>query len=171
LTPMSPPPGFRHGKVAMNLGFVVTAFVRASALGWTTGAETGFRLRRNPDTVRGPDFAFVARGRITPEMDQSRYLDLALDLVVEVVSPSDSAPAINAKVIEYLDAGVRLVWVVYPQSETVAVHRPGLSSQIKRAGDTISGEDVLPGFSCAVGELFADPTFAEAGEGPISTDD
>lgn len=125
LVPMSPPPGFRHGETVLNVTFPVTGFVRAHRLGRTTGAETGYRLRRDPDTVRAPAFAFVARGRITPEMDQSRYLDLAPDLVVEVISPSDSRRAVATKVREYLDAGVRLVWVVDPQARTVTVHYPG----------------------------------------------
>jgi Uma2 family endonuclease len=156
LVPMSPPHGFRHGEIASTVDFLVCGFVRTHRLGRTTGAETGYRLRRNPDTVRAPDFAFVARGRITPEMDQSRYLDLAPDLVVEVVLPSDSAADVNAKVLEYLNAGALLVWVLYPQSETVAIHRPGATGQILRAGDTLSGEDVLPGFTCAIADLFAE---------------
>jgi Uma2 family endonuclease len=157
LVPMSPPPGFEHGETIGNITFLVTRFVRAHRLGHATGAETGYRLRRNPDTVRAPDFAFVARGRVTPDMDRTRYLDLAPDLVVEVVSPSDSAADINTKVLAYLDAGVRLVWVVYPRSSTVAVHRPGGAWELLRAADEISGEDVLPGFICRVSELFADP--------------
>jgi len=157
LVPMSPPPGFEHGKVSATTTIVVGGFVRSHNLGWTTGAETGFRLRRNPDTVRAADFAFVARGRITPEMDRSRYLDLAPDLVVEIVSPSDSAAEVNAKVLLYLDNGVRLVWVLYPRSQTAAVHRPGRNAELLRAGDELTGEDVLPGFTLSVGELFADP--------------
>jgi Uma2 family endonuclease len=157
LAPMSPPPGPRHGYVAMTLGLLAGGFVRAHRLGWTFAAETGFRLRRNPDTVRAPDFAFVARGRITPEMDQSRYLDLAPDLVVEVVSPSDSARDLAAKMRDYLDAGVRLAWVLDPQTRTVTVHRAGRERRLLREADQLSGEDVLPGFTCLVADLFAEP--------------
>jgi Uma2 family endonuclease len=160
LVPMSPPPGFEHGKVIGSITFLVTGFVREYRLGWTTGAETGYRLRRNPDTVRAPDFAFVANGRVTPEMDRTRYLDLAPDLVVEVVSPSDSASDVNAKVLAYLDAGARLIWVLYPGSQTVAVHRPDQTWKLLRSGDELSGEDVLPGFLCPVAVLFADPDLA-----------
>jgi Uma2 family endonuclease len=160
LAPMSPPPGFRHGEIVLRITVPASTFIWTNGLGRTTGAETGFRLRRDPDTVRAPDFAFVARGRITPEMDQSRYLDLAPDLVVEVMSPSDSDRALAAKVRDYLDAGVRLAWVVNPQTRTLAVHRPGRGHLLLRESDELSGEDVLPGFTCAVGDLFADPESA-----------
>jgi Uma2 family endonuclease len=159
LVPMSPPPAMEHGHVAMMLALRAGSFVADHRLGWTFAAETGFRLHRDPDTVRGPDFAFVARGRITREMNLRRYLDVVPDLVAEVVSPSDSAAEVNAKVVEYLDAGVRLVWVLYPQSQTVALHRPGGESELLRAGDELSGEEVLPGFSCPVADLFATPEF------------
>jgi len=109
LESMSPPRGFRHGTVVLNVTLPVATFFRAHGLGHTTGTETGYRLRRDPDTVRAPDFAFVARGRVTPDMDQSRYLDLAPDLVVEVVSPSDLRQYVNAKIRDYVNARVRLV--------------------------------------------------------------
>ena len=160
LVPMSPPPGPRHGYVGLTLGIKAGGFVRAHRLGWTFAAETGFRLRRDPDTVRGPDFAFVARGRITPEMDLNRYLDLAPDLVAEVVSPSDRARDVAAKVRDYLATGVRIVWVINMRARTVAVHRPGRDVRILQEADELSGEDVLPGFSCPVAELFADPETA-----------
>lgn len=151
--PMSPAAP-THGAVASRFDRVLGNFVELHQLGWTFAAETGFRLGRNPDTVRAPDFAFVVRGRITAQMDTSRYLDLAPDLVVEVVSPNDRAQAIARKVREYLAAGVRLVWVAYPALRTIAVHRPDGSSQMLNEDDEISGEDVLPGFTCRVGDLF-----------------
>jgi Uma2 family endonuclease len=157
LVPMSPPPGFRHGAVAANVNLIVGRFAKEQKLGWITGAETGFRISRDPDTVRAPDFAFVARGRVTHEMDLTRYLDLAPDLVVEVVSPSDSASDVNEKVLDYLEAGARLVWICYPNSRSIEVHRPGGDSRILSAGDEISGENVLPGFACPVASFFATP--------------
>ena len=157
LVPMSPPPGFRHGETVLNVTFPLTSFIRAHGLGRTTGAETGYRLGRDPDTVRAPDFAFVARGRITPEMDQTRYLDLAPDLVVEVMSPSDTARSVAAKVRDYINAGVRLIWVLDPRRRTVRIHRPGEEPRLLREGDELSGEDVLPGFTYPVADLFADP--------------
>ena len=157
LVPMSPPPAPQHGYVASTIDYLVGSFVRPRRLGWTFGAETGFRLFRDPDTVRAADFSFVTRGRITRDMDLSRYVDLAPDLVVEVMSPSDSEAEVLAKVREFLDAGVRLVWVVYPRSKTVRVHRAGREPLVLGAMEELSGEDGLPGFTCPVAELFADP--------------
>jgi Uma2 family endonuclease len=155
LVPMSPQPGFRHGRIGSRLAMEVGVFVRVNRLG-TCVVESGFRLARDPDTVLGPDFAFVARGRITADMDQTRYLPLAPDLVAEVVSPSDSVRRITERVQEYLDAGVRLVWVLDPRSESVRVHRPGQAPRTLSKDDVLSGEDVLPGFACRVADLFAD---------------
>ena len=157
LVPMSPPPAPEHGEIASTIDFLVGSFVRPRRLGRTFAAETGFRLHRNPDTVRAADFAFVARGRITRDMDLSHYIDLAPDLVAEVVSPSDSEAEVLAKVREYLDAGVRLIWLVYPQSKTVVVYRAGGEPILLHERDDLSGEDVLPGFSCSVLDLFASP--------------
>jgi Uma2 family endonuclease len=156
LVPISPQPGFRHGRIGTALAVEVGGFVCANGLG-TCVVEPGFRLARDPDTVLGPDFAFVARGRITPDMDQTRYLPLAPDLVAEVISPSDSAGRVAERVQVYLDAGVRLIWFLDPRSESVPVHRPGQEPRTLTGADILSGEDVLPGFTCSVADLFADP--------------
>lgn len=156
LIPMSPS-GYQASHIGLHISILIGGFVESRDLGTVTMADGGYRLRRDPDTVRAPDFAFVARGRITPEMDTTRYLELAPDLVVEVVSPSDLASEVTAKVLEYLDAGVRAVVVVYPKPQTIAVYRPGNSAEILRLGDLFSVDDVLPGFSCAVADLFPNP--------------
>lgn len=147
----------QHGEVSFLFASVVGGFVLSHRLGRCYGAETGFRLRRNPDTVRAPDFAFVAAGRITAGMDPTRYFDLAPDLVVEVASPHDRAAEIAKKVREYLDAGVPLVWVAYPQVPAVAVRRAGVPMHLLLSDDELSGEDVLSGFACRVGDLFPEP--------------
>jgi Uma2 family endonuclease len=151
------PTGPEHGEVSGISSLIIGGFIRSHRLGRFYGAETGFRLRRDPDTIRAPDFAFVAAGRITADMDPTRYFDLAPDLVVEVVSPHDRASEVAKKVGEYLAAGVRLIWVAYPQIPAIAVHRPGVAMRMLLSGDELSGEDVLPGFSCRVVELFPEP--------------
>lgn len=153
LTPMSPTSP-AHGEVTSLIAQFAGSHVRANRLGRTYGAETGFRLRRNPDSVRAPDFAFVARGRIPPDADPNRYLDLAPDLAVEVVSPSDTAGGILTKVREYLAAGVRLVWVAYPEARSLEVYHPDGSARLLGPDDRLSGDDVLPGFDCPVSDLF-----------------
>lgn len=151
--PMSPASP-EHGAVAMVAGSRITVFVQAHRLGHTFAAETGFRLRRNPDTVRAPDFSFVVRGRITPEMNLSRYFGLAPALVLETVSPGDRPGQIARKVREYLHAGVRLVLVAYPGSTVIVTHHPDGTSRTLNADDELLGGDVLPGFVCRVGDLF-----------------
>jgi Uma2 family endonuclease len=149
-----PPAGFEHGDVAMELAFHVTAFVRQHRLGTVLAAETGFVLRRDPDTVRAPDVAFVRADRVPPRDDRRRFAELAPDLVVEVTSPSDRAAEVNSKVALWLDAGVRLVWVVDPESGIVVAHQPAGVAHLFRGDDVLDGGDVLPGFSLSLRDLF-----------------
>jgi len=105
MTPASP----RHGKIAVRIGGRLDHFVSARQLGEVYGAETGFTLRRKPDTVRAPDAAFVSAARIPPGGIQSGFFPGAPDLAVEVVSPDDTAAEVKAKVNEYFEAGARLM--------------------------------------------------------------
>ncbi|UCC63442.1 MAG: Uma2 family endonuclease [Anaerolineae bacterium] len=110
------PAGPRHGRIANAVAFLLTQHARQNDLGVVYAAETGFKLRKDPDTVWAADAAFVAVGRIPPQGEPEGYWDIAPDLVVEVVSPSDSAPAVQSKVTDWLAAGCQLVWVVYPDN-------------------------------------------------------
>ena len=147
--------GFRHGKLALRLGRFLGAFVDERGLGVVVGAETGFILARDPDTVLAPDAAFVRADRLPPEDDQTGFLSLAPDLVIEVVSPSDRAGKVRAKVQEYLAAGVPLVWLLRPDQRTVQVSRGDGTTTTLAEGDTLDGEAVLPGFQLPVADLFA----------------
>lgn len=146
------PAGFRHGNIALRIGRYLDEFVEKNRLGMAAGAETGFKL--GPDTVLAPDAAFVRTDRLPPESDWDGFIPVAPDLVVEIVSPSDRARYVMDKVMEYLDAGVRLVWIVEPRRRTVAVYRADHAGRVLTKSDTLDGEDVLPGFSLAVSELF-----------------
>jgi Uma2 family endonuclease len=154
LVPVTPA-GFEHGDLAMELAFHVKAFVRERSLGVVLAAETGFVLRRDPDTVRAPDVAFVRADRVPPRDQRRRFAELAPDLVAEVVSPADRAGEVNGKVAQWLDAGVRLVWVVDPENRAVVAHEPGGVAHLLRDGDELDGGDVLPGFRLPLAELFA----------------
>jgi Uma2 family endonuclease len=92
--------------------------------------------------------------RLPPPAQRRRFLELAPDLAVEVVSPSDSANAVHEKVLEYLSAGVQLVWVVHPIQRTVTVYSEGPVAHVLSEGDTLNGGDLLPGFSLAVADIF-----------------
>jgi Uma2 family endonuclease len=148
------PANFEHGLVAGKLQVLVGQFVLSQRLGYVVTAETGFVLSEQPATVRAPDMAYVSRERVG-ESNVQRFADFAPDLVAEVVSPSDTFSSVAEKVEDWLSAGVRIVWVIDPATKTVRVHRLGQPTQVLHEQDTLSGEDVLPGFACRVSELFA----------------
>ena len=142
-----------HGYIACNAGSLLGAHVRANGLGMMFAAETGFFLRRNPDTVRAPDAAFIAQERL-PAPEQLRgYVEVAPDLVVEVVSPSDRAREVQDKVAEWLNAGVRLVWVIYPATRSAVAYRSMTEATRLSEDDTLDGGEVVPGFACTLREV------------------
>jgi Uma2 family endonuclease len=148
-----PPANARHGHIAVKIAGRLDGHATANHLGLVF-VEVGFILRRNPDRMRAPDVAFVRADRIPPGGVPETFWEVAPDLVVEVISPNDTPTEIRTKVREWIEAGVRLVWVVYPGNRTVEVLRSLQLRQILTADDTIDGSDVLPGFSCQVAEFF-----------------
>ena len=148
------PAGTEHGLVAMNAGAILHQFVRQRKLGGVFAAETGFVLSSDPDTVRAPDVAFVAADRLPSGGLPAGYMRLAPDLVVEVVSPSDTASHLQSKVYDWLDAGCRLVWVVYPATRSVTVFRSRRDVRAVGEEDTLDGSPVFDGFNIQVRDLF-----------------
>jgi len=148
------PANDEHGYITMQIAVVVAQFVKQHQLGYTFAAETGFVLSEEPATVRAPDFAYVSRER-APERWSRYFARFVPDLVAEVVSPTDTYGEVAQEVQDWLDFGVRMVWVVDPATRTVAVHRGGGTFRIYGEEDTLSGEDVLPGFVCKVSEIFS----------------
>ena len=150
------PAGFRHGVVAHRLAVLLETVLAASAhrTGEITAAETGFRIARDPDTVRAPDLAYVSADRLPAEDGWDGFLDAVPDLVVEVVSPSDRAGDVLDKAASWLAAGTAVVWVVYPRQRTVAVHRPdGVVTLVGPTG-VLDGTAVLPGLHIDVADVF-----------------
>ncbi|MBI2877666.1 MAG: Uma2 family endonuclease [Candidatus Tectomicrobia bacterium] len=148
------PGGARHGTIAGTLCGLVSAHVRAHNLGVVCAAETGYRLKRDPDTVRAPDLSFVSHDRIPPQGIPDSYWDLVPDLAVEVVSPSDTADEVLEKVGVWLAAGTRMVWVVHPKTRTVTSYRSLKEIRVLTAEESLEGEDVVPGLSLRIGDLF-----------------
>ncbi|MGE5803546.1 MAG: Uma2 family endonuclease [Gemmatimonadota bacterium] len=146
------PAGGLHGRVAMNLGVELAVHVKRMAAGAVYAAETGFKLASNPDTVRAPDVAFIAKDRL-PARDTRGYPALAPDLVVEVLSLDDRPGEVLAKVGDWLSAGCRLVWVVDPERRVARVYRADGSESIVTADGALDGEDVLPGFACPLAAI------------------
>lgn len=149
------PSGYRHGRVTARLARLVDTHAAAQQLGDTLGAETGFRLASDPDTVRAPDVAFVSRERIAQVAPSRGFGIGAPDLVAEVVSPGDAYEEVEEKVLDWLRAGTRLVWVVNPRARTVRVHEPHGRITLLGETDALTGGEVLPGFRCQVAELFS----------------
>ncbi|HVT58270.1 MAG TPA: Uma2 family endonuclease [Thermoanaerobaculia bacterium] len=148
------PANAEHGVIAMRIGARLHAFVESHGLGAVCAAETGFLLGRDPDTVRAPDAAFVSCQRIGAGPPPRTFWPFAPDLAVEVVSPSARARGLEESVRDWFAGGARRVCLLYPQSGTVHVFRSPSEVQVLGSGEMLSGEDVLPGFSCAVAALF-----------------
>ncbi len=148
------PTGFEHGKVVMKLGFLLSNFVYPLKLGSLTASDSGVWLEHDPDTVREPDIAYFSTEKMPPEVRVTGYAEAIPDLVVEVVSPSNSLREINDKALMWLSFGVRLVWTVDPDTRTVDVYREGQSVATLAEDDSLDGLDVLPGFTCAVRDVF-----------------
>ena len=146
--------GREHGVIANWLAYLLTAYNVEHHLGVVSAAETGFVLARDPDTALGPDVAFVRTGRLPQGTDESRLWPVAPDLAVEVYSPGDRAGEMATKVGAYLDAGVQLVWVVYPKRHNVVEYAPGGQERILGDDDALDGGSVLPGFSHPVRDLW-----------------
>jgi Uma2 family endonuclease len=147
--------GFEHGRVAIKAGSLLTVHVEATGSGVTLGAETGFILGRDPDTVRAPDAAFVSHARadaIGPTL--GFWPGGAPDLAIEVVSPEDSRPYVRAKALNWLEAGASAVLVLDPRSCSATVYRPGGDVRSYTEG-TLDLSDAVPGWHVAVADFFA----------------
>jgi len=115
----------------------------------------GFLLSRDPDTVRAPSIAFLRSARLPDPLPDETFWPGAPDLAVEVVSPTDRSGEIDKKVKAWLDAGTSMVWVVNPAWRTVTVYRSSTQIATLTENDELSGEDVVEGFRCRVGDIFA----------------
>lgn len=149
------PGGCRHGDLANYLGGELHRWNRGRRHGRAYGADTGFVLARDPDTVLAPDVAFVRRERMQA-VAAAGYFPGPPDLAVEVRSPRDSQRAVAAKAAEWLQHGCPLVWTVDGDARTVTVHRAGANPRILHADEVLTGGEDLPGFELPLAELFAD---------------
>jgi Uma2 family endonuclease len=152
---MSPASG-EHGYFTYDLAFDIGSFVRSHRLGHCFASETGFLVRRDPDTVLAPDFAFVSYERL-PQPPTRGFVPVAPDMIIETRSPGDRGPAVEEKMREWLSAGVRLAIDLVPSRRRVTVYRPGMEPLTLGTNDTLEGYDVLPGFSLPLSRLFTLP--------------
>ena len=148
------PAGARHSNIGMTVGISLGNHTMANNLGTVFGADGGFLLERNPDTVRAPDVGFVRRERMEETGLVDGYWPGAPDLAVEVISPNDLYTEVAEKVDEWLKAGTRMVVVVDPRRRVVTVHRPGREAVSLAVGDVLEGDDVVPGWRMEVEDIF-----------------
>lgn len=149
-----PSAGFEHGICAAEIGSRLNVHVKTHQLGYVCGAETGFKIAQNPDTVRAPDAAFVRQTSIERQGIVKGYWEGAPDLAVEVISPGDTYAEVAEKVEEWLTAGCTMVWVINPRRETVEVYRSNEDFTVLRGTDILDGGDVVEGFQCQVQDIF-----------------
>ena len=148
------PGGSEHGDLAMRIGWRLAQHVENNKLGKAFASETGFQISTNPDTVRAPDLAFVREVRVEEAGEVIGYWPGAPDLAVEVISPTDRYTAVQAKVLDWLDAGTLMVAVVNPRQKSVTVYRSRTDITILTGNDTMDGQDVVPGWTLAIQDLF-----------------
>lgn len=140
----------------------LSLFCESRNLGWVNGSDAMFRCYEeafpdDPDRVRKPDVSFIALDRFSADEFQNGFCTVVPDLVAEVISPNDTYYEVREKTEEYLQAGVRLVWVVDPHTRSIQVHRANGSTDELHEHQELDGEEVIPGFRLLVGELFRVP--------------
>jgi Uma2 family endonuclease len=152
--PMSPT-GSLRAEIESNLAYALKSFVKGKHLGKVMTGEVGIITGRSPDTVRGADVAYISFERLKDVTGQG-YLDVAPELIAEVVSPSDRWTDINEKLEEYFAIGVAAVWIVDPQERRVYVYRSPTRVEKLGPADVLTIEDLLPGLRIRVADLFED---------------
>lgn len=151
------PPNHEHGKISGNSYAKLTWWLNKDGLG-EAYVEAGYRLRRDPDTVRIPDVSVLLEEKLAALGDGRRYPDFAPDLAIEVLSPSDTFEAVERKALEYMEAGSALVWIINPSSRSIhAYSEQGKRVERFNESDTLHAGDLLPGFALPVSELFPKP--------------
>jgi len=147
--------GRRHGLVGGRLLGLLGSRAVEERLGRVFAAGTGFVLARDPDTVRSPDIAFIRNDHLPASEPEETFWPGAPDLAVEVVSPGDTFHDLDEKVNAWLAAGAAMVWVVNPRWQHVTVYRSDTDVRVLTKDGELGGEDVVPGFRCRVGDIFA----------------
>ena len=148
------PTGWRHGDVLIGFGAQLSNFIKPRRLGRLAGGDAGVWLEREPDTVRAADIAFISAARMPLDASVTGYTEIVPDLVAEIVSPNDTQREVAEKAAMWMRFGVRLVWVLQPDTRTVDVYREGFDMETLGEDDVLDGLDVLPGFGLRVREIF-----------------
>jgi len=142
-----------EARVVRTVQRLLDNYVYPRKLGEIFGPDLGYAL--TPHRVRAPDVSFVSAKKLIAYGNPQEFAKLVPDLAVEVISPEVKYSYLQRKIRDYFEAGVRLLWIVDPEMQTVTVYHSRVDLRILTAADALSGEEVLPDFSCSVAELFA----------------
>lgn len=148
-----PPAGNEHGMFTDLVSSNASVYAQQMKLGVGFAAETGFKLTQNPDSVIAPGWSFIVRERLLMPIEKS-YGTVIPDLVIETRSPGDARSEFLSKILLWLDAGVKIVWGIDPKNRTLTVYRVNSPTRILVSGDTLDGEEILPGFTYPLNQLF-----------------
>lgn len=148
------PAGSEHGRIAMQIGALLTIHALDRGLGTVYAAETGFKLAAHPDTVRAPDVAFVTRERVEAVGRTDKYWPGVPDLAVEVLSPDDRYPEVDEKVAGWLEAGCRMVIVVNPRRRAATIYRSPNDVRLLTENDALDGADIVPRWRLPLRDVF-----------------
>lgn len=145
-----------HSKLVATLSYLLWSWLDTQPLprGAVLAGEAGVRLRRDPDSVYGVDVTYISPNLAANISTDTTLIDGVPELMIEILSPSDTAEEIDDKIDDYLDAGVPLVWIVDAHDKTVLAYRPGTTPQLYTIGQEIANEPHLPGLRIAVDRIF-----------------
>jgi Uma2 family endonuclease len=144
-----------HGEVETNLTTLLHTHTRAHGLGRVSCGEVLYIVRRNPDRVRAAAIAFLRQERVPSLEARQHIMEVIPDLVVEILSKSDTIEEISDKIDDWLNAGVQMLWIVDPFRRTVTIYQPGRDPTLLGEHGILEGDSVIPGFRCSVAEIFA----------------
>lgn len=145
-----------HAGAVMAIGYLLASWLQSQPKPRPKlyGGEAYFRIRKDPETNVGIDVALATAEQAAAVKKKTTFIDGAPILAVEVLSPSDKQQDVTDAIDEYLDCGVKQVWIVDTVAETVVVYRPGVEPVLYSRSQTVPGGDALPGFACPVAEIF-----------------
>ena len=149
-----PPPGFPHGRIAMRLMAPLANFVWDHDLGEVYD-YCGFQLTVGPDTVLGPDLAFVSKQRLREPAEDKGYWPGPPDIAGEVLSPSDRPSRVSKRISLWFDYGVKQLWIVNQKNRTVTVYRSPSDATTFSGSDYLEAQDLLPGFKLSLDRIFS----------------
>jgi Uma2 family endonuclease len=151
--------GALHGYVCSTLMILLGGYIRIQNLGAMFDSSTAFKMKNG--NKRSPDISFFAKERLQGMTElPSGFLEGAPDLAVEVLSPGNTVEEIDEKIAEYFENGTRLVWVISPTQHYILVYRSAQEpDRLLKSADSLDGEDVIPGFTLPVADLFQKLSF------------